>query len=343
MRVLKIITLQLQWQHTPRSKRGFSWRSPCAGIACICRLDCICPPFPIFPCPTFPYASPLDDSRLAGIFCDERVHQIRLGLLQLDGDFDVPRLGGHCHFCGVDVAAPHTARHTRHWHAYQAQSGWRYRHVAVVLLDCAYAFCHCRGAQQHGSVWLAAIVLLLSWWQTRTLLHPKLFAAVLLGFVGVVLLLDPRGHHAHAFALWPVVAGLTAGVLAAIAYMQVQSLGQAGEPNTRTVFYFSIGTALMGLVGCLVFDGGLAMPRQGNTLGWLLAVGVLAAIGQWCLTRAYSRGATLVVANLQYLGLVFSALMGVWLFHDKLSLINWLGIATIILSSIAATILRPKQ
>lgn len=194
-----------------------------------------------------------------------------------------------------------------------------------------------------SSVWLAAIVLLLSWWQTRTLLHPKLFAAVLLGFAGVVLLLDPRGHHAQAFALWPVVAGLTAGVLAAIAYMQVQSLGQAGEPNTRTVFYFSIGTALMGLVGCLVFDGGLAMPRQGNTLGWLLAVGVLAAIGQWCLTRAYSRGATLVVANLQYLGLVFSALMGVWLFNDKLSLINWLGIATIIMSSIAATILRPKQ
>ena len=35
--------------------------------------------------------------------------------------------------------------------------------------------------------------------------------------------------------------------------------------------------------------------------------------------------------------------MGIWLFNDKLSLINWLGIATIIMSSIAATILRPKQ
>lgn len=191
-----------------------------------------------------------------------------------------------------------------------------------------------------SSVWLGAIALLLSWWQTRTLAHARLFAAVILGFAGVVLLLGQRSHTAIAY--WPVMAGLAASVLAAIAYMQVRSLGQAGEPNIRTVFYFSIGTALMGLVGCLAFDGGLALPRQVNTLGWMLAVGVLAAIGQWCLTRAYSRGATLVVANLQYLGLVFSALMGIWLFNDKLSLSNWLGIATIILSSIAATVLRPK-
>src|SRR6187402_674393 len=41
---------------------------------------------------------------------------------------------------------------------------------------------------------------------------------------------------------------------------------------------------------------------------------VLASLGQWCMTRAYSHGATLLVANLQYSGIVFGALYSLLLF-----------------------------
>ena len=65
--------------------------------------------------------------------------------------------------------------------------------------------------------------------------------------------------------------------------------------------------------------------------------------GVWCLTRAYTRGAALVVASLQYLGLAFSSLFGVFLFREQLAWTGWLGIALIVIAGITATAWRPKS
>ena len=37
------------------------------------------------------------------------------------------------------------------------------------------------------------------------------------------------------------------GLFAAFAYLQVSALSRAGEPESRTVFYFSIGAVLAGV------------------------------------------------------------------------------------------------
>jgi hypothetical protein len=51
----------------------------------------------------------------------------------------------------------------------------------------------------------------------------------------------------------------------------------------------------------------------------LLAIGVLATAAQWMMTRAYATGATLGIAALQYLGIVFAFGFGVWLFDDPVT------------------------
>jgi len=75
---------------------------------------------------------------------------------------------------------------------------------------------------------------------------------------------------------------------------------------------------------------------------WLLPIGVLASLGQWCMTRAYSHGHTLVVASLQYSGIVFAALYSLLLFGDQIPLMAWLGMALIVASGVAATVLRER-
>ena len=117
------------------------------------------------------------------------------------------------------------------------------------------------------------------------------------------------------------------------------ALGRKGEPEARTVLYFSIGTTLCGAVAMLFFGPSVWVWPQA---WWLLPIGLLAALGQLCMTKAYSSGATLVVANLQYSGIVFAALYGVFLFGDQIPLIGWLGMALIIASGIAATALRNR-
>ncbi len=160
--------------------------------------------------------------------------------------------------------------------------------------------------------------------------------AVLAGFGGVVLLLRPTIEQDQWLA---GVVGLLSGLIAALAYIQVAALGRLHEPEARTVFYFSVGTTVVG--AALMLITGMSAWLWPSFL-WLLPVGVLAALGQLCMTKAYSRGSTMVVANLQYSGIVFGALFGLLLFGDHINLMGWLGMALIMASGIASTILRNR-
>lgn len=163
-----------------------------------------------------------------------------------------------------------------------------------------------------------------------------LVLAVMAGFAGVVMMLRPTLEQNQLFA---GLIGLMSGLMSALAYIQVAALGRVGEPEARTVFYFCIGAALAGGIGMQFFD---THPLNTPQALWLLAVGILGALGQLCMTRAYTRGATMVVANLQYSGIIFAALFGMFLFSDQIPPIGWLGMATIIASGMTATFLRSR-
>jgi S-adenosylmethionine uptake transporter len=165
----------------------------------------------------------------------------------------------------------------------------------------------------------------------------KLVGAVAIGFVGVVLVLQPSFSDEQTV---PAIAGLLSGVLSAAAYWYVRELGQLGEPEWRTVFYFSLTGTLLGLAGSLV--SGFSSH---NSLGALLlvGVGVSATLAQLAMTRAYSHGHTLVVANLQFSAVVFASALGVAFFGDRIPLVGWLGIAVIIASGISSTVLTARR
>jgi S-adenosylmethionine uptake transporter len=109
------------------------------------------------------------------------------------------------------------------------------------------------------------------------------------------------------------------------------------------VFYFAVGTVVAGSLGMLVMG---VSPWNWRHALWLPPLGILASLGQLTMTKAYSmsqnHGGTLMVANLQYSGIVFAAIYSLILFGDHIPLIGWAGMALIILSAIAATALRAR-
>ena len=123
--------------------------------------------------------------------------------------------------------------------------------------------------------------------------------------------------------------GLASGVLAAVAYLNVRTLGRQGEPDWRVVFYFALMSSLGGAVW--MAWAGFTVPRLAD-LPLLLAMGATATSAQLAMTRAYRLGNTLAVGALAYATVGFSALYGVFLFGDKLSLEAWLGMALIVLA-----------
>ena len=94
-----------------------------------------------------------------------------------------------------------------------------------------------------------------------------------------------------------------------------------------------------GLLGTFANNGVATnwQTHSGKGILLLLSIGVTATAAQLAMTRAYRLGKTLVTANLQYTGIVFSSIWGILIWGDILSWLGWLGIAIILASGIAAT------
>lgn len=172
------------------------------------------------------------------------------------------------------------------------------------------------------------VALLLACW-FREHVGSHLFAAVALGFIGVALLLQPTLDPAQ----WAgALSGLGSGLIASLAYLNVRALGRVGEPEARTVLWFSLITAACGLPWALA-------SGSANTVGFkdaaiLLGVGGFGGCAQLAMTRAYRYGKTIVSANLAYTTVIFSSLFGVALWDERLPWTSILAILIIIASGV---------
>jgi drug/metabolite transporter (DMT)-like permease len=180
---------------------------------------------------------------------------------------------------------------------YPGMHAWRSTIGVISLGAWFYAIAHMPLAtavtlNYMSSVWVAAFLIggaLLAWVPVpgrdgrveRPPLQGALAMTVLAGFVGVVLMLKPTVNGNEGFA---GLLGLLSGLTAAFAYMQVVALSRIGEPELRTVFYFAVGSAVAGAFATAAtgFSGGSSWTWQ-HAL-WLLPIGLLAALGQLCMT-----------------------------------------------------------
>ena len=233
--------------------------------------------------------------------------------------------------------------------AYPAMHAWRSVIGVASLSAWFYAIAHLPLAtamtlNYMSGVWIAAFLvggaLMLGKSGRKGPRQGPLVLTILASFAGVVMLLQPTIDQNQSFA---GLVGLLSGLGAAFAYMQVMAIARLGEPEIRTVFYFAVGTAVAGALGMAVT--GMSVWNWQHAV-WLPAIGILASLGQLGMTRAYSMsqrlGGTLMVANLQYSGIVFAALYSLLIFGDTIALTGWAGMGLIIVSAVAATVLRAR-
>jgi S-adenosylmethionine uptake transporter len=93
-----------------------------------------------------------------------------------------------------------------------------------------------------------------------------------------------------------------------------------------------------GLIGSVLGNGmSTFRPQSWHGIGLVLVIAGSGLLAQIAMTRAYRIGKVLVVANLQYMGIIFSSLWGMALWGDVFDWHVWLGMAVILASGIAAT------
>lgn len=165
-----------------------------------------------------------------------------------------------------------------------------------------------------------------------------LLFAVLLGFSGCIVLLDPQFSTDTTQA---VFIGILSGLFTALAYARVGKLVRSGEPELRIIFYFALVTSIISFL-IIIFGAGFTQ-LQSQDWYWILALGGLGTLGQMALTRAYGRANPVVVGTLAYSQIIFSLILGYLFFSETISSSMIFGIILIIVSGLVVVFKRSKS
>ena len=121
--------------------------------------------------------------------------------------------------------------------------------------------------------------------------------------------------------LLPSLIGLAGGLGAGAAYTFVRKLSLRGEKGPLIVCFFSAFSCLVTLP-FLVFG---FHPMGGMQVLMLLLAGLAAAGGQFGITAAYSHAPAREISVYDYSQIIFSALLGFFIFGQIPDILSWLG------------------
>lgn len=133
------------------------------------------------------------------------------------------------------------------------------------------------------------------------------WVGIIAGFVGVVIITDPRGGQIDGYTL---LALLSAGAVALIMVI-VRKLAQHEKLGT-VITYQAVGVgAILGLPAAMSW-----IPPSPEQWALLLCIGVLSTLGQSLNFLAFRVGEATALAPFDYLRLVYSALIGAVFFLE---------------------------
>jgi drug/metabolite transporter (DMT)-like permease len=169
------------------------------------------------------------------------------------------------------------------------------------------------------------------------------WAAVVVGFVGVIIMLSP--HLGVGLPPGVMPAGAAIGALFALfgafcsagAAIQVRRL-TSSEKTGAIVLYFSLLTTLLGLSTIVL---GWRMPVGIDAL-LLVSIGILGGIGQILMTQSYRYADTSIIAPFEYTTMIWAFLIGWFAFGDLPTLTVSIG-AVIVAAAGMFMIWRERQ
>jgi drug/metabolite transporter (DMT)-like permease len=206
----------------------------------------------------------------------------------------------------------HLARNTIH---FAGQFGWFY---ALALIPLAPLF---------------ALEFMMPLW--ITLLAPLLigerltwsrFAAALIGFAGVVMVVRPSMETINA----GTIAAFLCAIGFALSVISVRALTRTETP-LRILFWMTGTQSLMALA---LIGGQVVVPSQ-TVLVWLAGIAVIGLFAQYAMARAFALAETLIVMPVDYLRLPLITAIGAYAYGEGVD--PWIlgGGALIILGNLA--------
>jgi drug/metabolite transporter (DMT)-like permease len=147
------------------------------------------------------------------------------------------------------------------------------------------------------------------------------WSAVGVGFVGVLIMLDPWDIQFHAISL--IV--LAATFCYALSTVMVRLLSRHDQ-DVATVFWFSLSAGVVSLIGAIPE---WIWPTAMDWI-WLIGLGLLGGVAQILMTRAWRLAPAAVLAPFDYTSIVLAMLFGYLWFREEPSPTVWYGLPLVI-------------
>ena len=162
---------------------------------------------------------------------------------------------------------------------------------------------------------------------------PVRWTAVAIGFVGILVILQPGGRVVSPAALIPLLAA------AMFALYGLLTRLAAKDDTAETSFFWTgvAGAAFMTLVGLPWWE-----TMTPSDYGWMAVLCVTGATGHWLLIKVYEAAEASAVQPFSYLQLVFASAIGVAVFGETVRASTALGAAIIVGAGLFA-LLRERR
>lgn len=164
--------------------------------------------------------------------------------------------------------------------------------------------------------------IIFSYFLLKEKVKPFQVLAVLVAFGGSMLIVKPT---VLGMDMIPALIGLLGGIGAGAAYTMVRVLGERKEKGPFIVFFFS-GFSCLITLPFLIFQYHAMSLQQ---VAFLLLAGLCAAGGQFSITAAYYYAPARELSVYDYTQVIFSAVLGYFIFGQIPDVYSWMGYAVI--------------
>ena len=170
-------------------------------------------------------------------------------------------------------------------------------------------------------------------------LNTSAWIAIVVGFVGIVLITQPTGIGFSKYDL----LGLFSGIGAALAYTSIRELKNYYDTRAIVLSFMSVGT--LGPIVLFILSKYVNIPELDFMLGefvmpsgivwvYVIGMGLTATLSQLLMTKAYSLEKAGVIGAVSYSNILFSIIVGVMLGDALPSLVTSVGILLIIFAGV---------
>lgn len=178
------------------------------------------------------------------------------------------------------------------------------------------------------------VVTALSPWLLGETVGLRRWSAVVVGFIGACIIIQPGPEMFNSGAL----LALAAGTLYALYLIATRRLAGSAPPLVTLFYTALVGAVLLSLIVPFTWT----TPNL-EQIGWMASLGLIAAVGHFLVIKAFQMAPASLLAPYGYSEIVMATVVGYLIFGDFPGYWSWVGVSIVIASGIYVSVRERKS